>query len=124
MRLWLFLGAASGLLAVMVGAFAAHGLKARLSDEALAWIETGVRYQMYHALALLAVAWLATRAEATGTVVAAGLCFLAGTILFSGLLYAMALSGQRWLGAIVPLGGIGFILGWILMAVTALRLKA
>ena len=93
------------------GAFGAHALRARLAPALLTVFETGARYQMYHALALLAVAWAATRWP--GALVHwAGWLFVAGTVLFSGSLYALALSGARWLGAITPLGGVAFLAGW------------
>jgi uncharacterized membrane protein YgdD (TMEM256/DUF423 family) len=114
-RVFLGLGALSAALAVALGAFAAHGLKARLSPEALVTFETGARYQMYHALALLAVAWAATRWPGTA-VTAAGWLFVAGTLLFSGSLYLLATTGVRALGAITPLGGLAFILGWLALA--------
>jgi uncharacterized membrane protein YgdD (TMEM256/DUF423 family) len=121
-RLFLGIGAISAGLAVALGAFAAHGLRARLSAEALQTFETGARYHMYHALALLAVAWAVTRWPGTA-VTAAGWLFVAGTLIFSGSLYALSLSGVRWLGAITPLGGVCFILGWAALAWGALTAK-
>lgn len=109
-------GAASGLIAVAAGAFGAHALKARLAPEMLVVFETGVRYQMFHALALLAVAWAATRWPGRW-VTSSGACFIAGTILFSGSLYALAFSGMRGLGAITPIGGVLFLAGWLLLVV-------
>jgi uncharacterized membrane protein YgdD (TMEM256/DUF423 family) len=106
------LGAASGLIAVAAGAFGAHGLRSRLTPEYLAVFETAARYQMYHALALLAVAWAVGRWPSPLTVWA-GWLFVAGTVLFSGSLYALALTGVRWLGAITPLGGVAFLVGWL-----------
>ena len=114
-RLFLGLGAVSAGLAVALGAFAAHGLRARLSPEALQTFETGARYHMYHALALLAVAWAVTRWPG-GAVTAAGWLFVAGTLLFSGSLYLLAVTGMRMLGAITPFGGLAFILGWLALA--------
>jgi uncharacterized membrane protein YgdD (TMEM256/DUF423 family) len=114
-RVFLGLGAMSAGLAVALGAFAAHGLRARLSPEALQTFETGARYHMYHALALLAVAWAMTRWPGAAAT-AAGWCFIAGTLLFSGSLYLMAVTGVRALGAITPLGGFAFILGWLSLA--------
>ncbi len=111
-RLFFGLGSGSALLAVAAGAFGAHALRARLSADLLAVFETGARYQMYHALGLIAVAWAAARWPGPWPV-RAGWLFLAGTVLFSGSLYALALSGARWLGAITPLGGVAFLLGWI-----------
>jgi uncharacterized membrane protein YgdD (TMEM256/DUF423 family) len=114
------LGALSGLLAVGLGAFAAHALRARLAAEAVEVFETGARYQMYHALALLAVAWATTRWPGAA-VTAAGWSFVAGTLVFSGSLYILTLSGQRWLGAITPVGGAAFLIGWLCLAVAAWR---
>ena len=114
-RLFFSLGAASAFAAVAAGAFGAHALRARLSPELLAVFETGARYQMYHALGLMAVAWAATRWP--GALPQwAGWLFVGGTVLFSGSLYALALSGARWLGAITPLGGVAFLAGWICLA--------
>jgi uncharacterized membrane protein YgdD (TMEM256/DUF423 family) len=114
-RLFFVLGALSGFVGVALGAFAAHALKARLDAAMLATFETGVRYQMFHALALLAVGWAHTRWP--GAVLSAsGWLFLAGTLLFSGSLYALSLSGVRWLGAITPLGGVAFLAGWLCLA--------
>ena len=113
-RLFFLIGALSAGLGVGLGAFAAHGLRGRLGPDMLNVFETGVRYQMYHALALLAVAWASARWPGSATS-GAGWCFVVGTILFSGSLYALSLSGQRMLGAITPLGGLAFIAGWLLL---------
>jgi uncharacterized membrane protein YgdD (TMEM256/DUF423 family) len=114
-RVFFGLGSISAGLAVALGAFAAHGLRSRISPEALQTFETGARYHMYHALALLAVAWAATRWPG-GAVTAAGWLFVAGTLLFSGSLYLLAVTGVRVLGAITPFGGLAFILGWLALA--------
>jgi len=119
-RLFLIIGSLSGLIAVTAGAFGAHTLRDRISTDLLAIFETGVRYQMYHALALLAVAWAITRWTNSLTVVA-GWLFVAGTLIFSGSLYALSLTGARWLGAIAPLGGVAFIGGWLCLALAAWR---
>jgi uncharacterized membrane protein YgdD (TMEM256/DUF423 family) len=119
-RLFATLGAASAFVAVAAGAFGAHALRARLSPDLLAVFETGARYQMYHALGLLAVAWAATRWPGPWPV-RAGWLFLAGTVLFSGSLYALALTGVRWLGAVTPLGGAAFLAGWLCLAWGASR---
>jgi len=114
--------AVAGFLAVSLGAFAAHGLKARLSAEMLAIFETGVRYHVYHTLALLAVA-LAGPSLWSGRW--AGLAcgaWALGILVFSGSLYLLALTGQRWLGAVTPLGGVAFLAGWACLLVAALRL--
>lgn len=108
-------GALSACIAVAAGAFGAHALKTRLSAELLATFETGVRYQMYHALALLAVAWVLTRWP-TAPARVAGWLFLGGTVCFSGSLYLLSLTGARWLGAITPLGGLLFLGGWLALA--------
>jgi len=114
-RIFFAIGCVSAFLAVALGAFGAHGLKDRLAPEMLAVFETGVRYQIYHALALLAVAWACTRWP--GAVVnASGWLFVAGTVIFSGSLYVLALSGVRWLGAITPFGGVAFLAGWLCLA--------
>jgi uncharacterized membrane protein YgdD (TMEM256/DUF423 family) len=119
-RLFFSLGAASALLAVAAGAFGAHALRARLSAEMLAVFETGARYQMYHALGLLAAAWAVSRWPGPW-VVRAGWLFLAGTVLFSGSLYILALSGIRWLGAVTPFGGVAFLAGWACLILAARR---
>lgn len=114
-RVFFALGAVSGFLAVGLGAFAAHALKGRVGAEALATFELGVRYQMYHALALLATGWALGRWP--GAVLAAGgWLFLAGTLLFCGTLYALALGAPRRLGAVTPLGGIALLGGWLALA--------
>ena len=114
-RLFFTLGSLSAFLAVAFGAFGAHALRARLSQEMLNIFEVGARYHFYHALALLAVAWATTRWPG-GAVIAAGWLFLAGTVIFSGSLYLLSLTGQRWLGAITPIGGAAFLLGWVCLA--------
>ena len=114
-RLFFALGSVSGFLAVGLGAFGAHALKARLTPELLATFEVGVRYQLIHALALLGVGWAATRWPGTA-VNASGWLFVAGTVVFSGSLYALSLTGVRWLGAITPIGGAAFLAGWLCLA--------
>ena len=114
------LGALSAFIAVAAGAFGAHALRARLDPGMLLVFETGARYQMYHALALMAVGWAASRWPGRLTE-AAGWCFVAGTVLFSGSLYAMALTGRRALGLITPLGGVAFLAGWLCLALAAPR---
>lgn len=120
--LWIILGALNGFLAVAAGAFGAHGLKARLGADLLAVFETGARYHLFHALALLAVGVL-TQLKPHALFTAAGWAFLCGILLFSGSLYALALSGVRVLGAITPLGGLGFLAGWALLAIGAWKLS-
>ena len=119
-RTFFILGALLGLIGVAAGAFGAHSLRDRISAELLATFETGVRYQIYHALALLFAAWAATRWTSTLATVA-GWLFFAGVLIFSGSLYALSLSGVRWLGAITPLGGVAFIGGWICLGLAAWR---
>ncbi|MBM4440988.1 MAG: DUF423 domain-containing protein [Candidatus Rokubacteria bacterium] len=111
-RLFAVLGAVAAFTAVALGAFAAHGLKPRLPADLFDVFEVGARYHMYHALALFAVAWTAARAPG-GAVNAAGWLFVAGIVLFSGSLYALAVTGVRPLGAITPIGGACFLAGWI-----------
>ncbi len=111
-RWFLLLGALSGFTGVALGAFAAHGLRGHLTDEMLAIFEVGVRYQLYHAVALLVVA-LALDRWPRGEFAVAGWCFVLGTVVFSGSLYALSLSGVRWLGAVTPIGGLAFLLGWL-----------
>ncbi|PYO98745.1 MAG: DUF423 domain-containing protein [Gemmatimonadetes bacterium] len=110
-RTFAALGAVSAFVAVAAGAFGAHALRALLPPDQLAAFETGARYQMYHALALLLVAWAVTRWPVPA-VRLAGWLFVAGTIVFSGSLYALGLTGVRALGAVTPVGGLCFLAGW------------
>ncbi len=120
-RLFLAAGAVSGGLAVAAGAFGAHALRTRLPPDLLAVFQTGAQYQLAHALALLACGWMVGRAPGAASA-AAGWLFLAGTVLFSGSLYARALSGVRALGTITPLGGVAFLCGWAALAWSALAM--
>lgn len=120
MRQWLILGAASAFLSVAAGAFGAHALRARLTPDLLTIFETGARYHMYHSLGLLAIGLL-MQVRPSPLLNGAGWAMLAGIVLFSGSLYALALSGVRVLGAITPLGGLGFLAGWLLLALAAWR---
>lgn len=130
-RRWAMVGAISAGIAVAAGAFGAHALRARVDERALEVWETAARYQMYHALALFVVAWLSERAPLAGdapmgrlsgsSVRLAGWAFVGGTVLFSGSLYLMTLTGMTWLGAVTPLGGVGFLVGWGCIAVGGLR---
>ncbi len=125
-RRFLILGALSAGIAVAAGAFGAHALRARVEPRLLEVFETAARYQMYHALALIAVAWLLERvsgspAERPATI--AGWSFVAGTVLFAGSLYAMTFTGVRALGAITPLGGVAFLVGWASLALAASRVR-
>ncbi len=117
---WFALGAIVAAIGVALGAFGAHALKSRVTEDLLAVFEIGVRYQMYHAMALLAVGWAASRWPGIW-ITASGWLFTVGILVFSGSLYLMTFSGARWLGAITPIGGLCFILGWTALAVTALR---
>lgn len=110
------LGALNAAIAVGAGAFGAHGLRERLEPRALEIFETAARYQMYHALAIVLCGVLATRGATT-----AGWILQAGIIVFSGSLYALALTGVKGLGAITPLGGLAFLVGWLYLAWTAWR---
>ena len=119
-RVFFALGSASALVAVAAGAFGAHGLRSRIGPDLLAVFETAARYQMYHALALVAVAWAVSRWPGPWPE-RAGWLFVAGTLLFSGSLYALALTGTRWLGAVTPLGGAAFLAGWACLLLGVLR---
>lgn len=114
-RFFLVFGAIAAGIAVMAGAFGAHGLEARVSPERVETFRTGVTYQMYHALALLVVGWLAAQGVG-GAIPWAGYSFIAGIFIFSGSLYLLVLTDTPWLGAITPLGGVAFIAGWALLA--------
>ena|ERR1051326_832549 len=114
-RLFFVIGSISGFLAVAIGAFAAHALKEKLPPDLFNIFEVGVRYHFYHALALFAVAWGITQFP-NSNLTPAGWLFVAGTVIFSGSLYAMSLTGFRWLGAITPVGGVCFLAGWFWMA--------
>jgi uncharacterized membrane protein YgdD (TMEM256/DUF423 family) len=119
-RLFFTIGCAFGFLGVALGAFAAHALRSRIGSDLLSTFEVGVRYQLVHALALLAVAWAQTRWP--GPVLwAAGWLFVIGIVLFSGSLYALSLTGARALGAITPLGGVALLAGWLCLAVAVWR---
>jgi uncharacterized membrane protein YgdD (TMEM256/DUF423 family) len=120
-RTFFLAGALAGLVGVAFGAFGAHGLRGRLSPEMLAVFETGVRYQMYHALALILTGAMMDRGVVTGrAIAAAGWLFLAGIVLFSGSLYLLAVTGITVLGAITPIGGVAFLLGWACLAIATL----
>ncbi len=124
-RFALVAGAILGGLSVAGGAFGAHGLRAVLeaSGQAATW-ETAARYCMYHALALVATGLLATSAPRAGGLGAATICFVIGTLIFSGCLVALALTGIKVLGAVVPIGGVLLIAGWAILAVAAVRSSA
>lgn len=127
-RVFLAIAAVLGGTAVAAGAFGSHALKTRLSDRALEIFDLGTRYQMYHALALLLVALLllqttAAQPFAQPLLTAAGVAFIAGVAIFSGSLYALSLTGVKWLGAVTPLGGVALMVGWGCLAIAALRFK-
>lgn len=119
-KIWFMWAAFSGALGVALGAFGAHGLKARVAADLLQVWETGARYHMYHALALIGIA-VAAKTFPSNLTTASGVCFLLGTVFFSGSLYIMTLTGLRWLGAVTPIGGLFFITGWVLLGVGAYR---
>ena len=137
---WSTIGAALGGLAVILGAFAAHGIDGYFAEKYPGQVKTvtgvevpaaqkylndfktGAQYQMYHAIALIFAAWLATQGESSTATTVAGWAFVVGVALFSGSLYTMTLTGMRWLGAITPLGGVAFIVGWIALAVAGYNL--
>ncbi len=119
-RIFFIAGSISAFIGVAAGAFGAHGLKDRLTLEMLSIFEVGVRYQMYHALALVAVAWAFTKWPGN-LVLASGWLFIAGTIIFSGSLYILAISGVKTWGAITPIGGVAFLAGWLCLALSVLR---
>lgn len=119
-RLFLLLAAFSGFTSVALGAFAAHGLRHQLSPESLAVFQTGVQYQQLHTLVLLAVALLLQR-QAGRLLTLSGGFFVAGMLLFSGSLYALTLTGFGKLGIITPLGGVAFMLGWLLLGISVWR---
>ena len=120
-KLFLALGGAAALLAVALGAFGAHGLKSRLPADMLAVYQTGVQYHFYHALGLVLIGLAVLHLPDSAALRAAGWLMAAGILLFSGSLYALALSGERWLGAVTPIGGLAFLLGWAALVWAALR---
>ncbi|NJR66279.1 MAG: DUF423 domain-containing protein [Leptolyngbyaceae cyanobacterium CRU_2_3] len=123
-RVLLFIAAILGGTSVAAGAFASHALKEKLPERSLEIFETAARYQMYHALALLLVVLLLSRAEAAASLLTAtGIAFIVGVILFSGSLYALSLSGIKILGAVTPLGGLAFLVGWGCLAIAAWGFK-
>ena len=117
---WIAVGALNAAIAIAAGAFAAHGLREKLDARALEVFETGARYHMYHAFALVLVGVIAATSAARGSQTA-GWLFQIGIVLFSGSLYALALTGTKGLGAITPIGGLAFLAGWLWLAWTAWR---
>lgn len=120
MKFLLVGGVSAALLAVVLGAFAAHGLKSQLSDTLLSAFQTGVQYQMYHGLAIILVV-LYHQHHGGGLLSASALLFLIGIFLFSGSLYALALTGIKWFGPVTPIGGLCFIAGWLAFLVSVLK---
>ena len=115
-KYFLLIAAVSGLLAVALGAFGAHALKGKLASDLMAVYQTAVQYHFYHTLALFGVALLLLQCPRHTALRAGGGCFALGLVLFCGSLYALAFSGIRWLGAITPVGGLAFMLGWLALA--------
>jgi uncharacterized membrane protein YgdD (TMEM256/DUF423 family) len=113
-RFFFLSGAVAAFIAVALGAFGAHSLKTKLSPDMLYIFEVGVRYQMYHALGLIAVAWAMTRWP-EANLNAAGWAFIVGIVVFSGSLYLLSATDIRWLGAITPIGGLAFLIGWAIL---------
>ena len=121
-KYFLILGAVNAFLAVGLGAFGAHGLKARLSVDMLAVYQTAVQYHFYHALGLLLVGMLVSQWPEAGLIKTAGWVMFAGIVIFSGSLYLLSITGIRWLGAITPIGGLAFLVAWLLLVVAFIRL--
>lgn len=120
----LFCGALGALLSVAIGAFGAHGLKAVLSVKELGWISTATQYQMYHSLALVALSALMLSMGESRLLLLSCYSFILGILLFSGSLYLLAAIGSKWLVFFTPLGGVAFIIGWLLLMIGAFRLQA
>lgn len=120
-KLFLSLGSISAMLAVILGAFGAHGLKNRISTEMLEIFQTGVQYHMYHSLGLIALGILAYHMPESSWLRWSGWMMVAGIVVFSGSLYVLSLTGARWLGAVTPLGGVAFIVSWVLLAIAVLK---
>lgn len=121
-KMWLALAAVSGFVGVAAGAFGAHGLQDTVEARQLAAFETGARYQMFHALALLAVSWLADHGRSPRLIAFTGWTFVLGTVLFSGTLYLFGLTGSRALVWLTPIGGLLFLVGWAGLFIAALRM--
>jgi uncharacterized membrane protein YgdD (TMEM256/DUF423 family) len=120
LKLFIILGSLNAFLCVVLGAFGAHGLKKKLSPEMLDIFQTGVQYHMYHAIGLILVGMLAQWLSPS-TLGWAGWTFMIGIVFFSGSLYVLSISGIKWLGAITPLGGLAFLLGWLFIIIAAIR---
>lgn len=124
MKIFIQLAAIFGALAVMIGAFGAHGLKERIAPELMTVYQTGVQYHFYHVAALLAVGMLALQSPPSSWLNISGWAFVTGILIFSGSLYVLAISGIRWLGAVTPIGGVAFIVGWIALLIHFLKSPA
>lgn len=123
-NIFLVIASILGALSVIASSFATHALKEKLSQHFLEIFQTGSRLQMYHSLALLMVAFLLTiEEEPQSLIVVAGSAFITGIVIFSGSLYALSLTGIKWLGAITPIGGVAFIIGWSCLAIAGWNLK-
>ncbi|MCM3714200.1 DUF423 domain-containing protein [Halalkalibacter oceani] len=120
-KIFLLLGSLLMALAVVIGAFGAHGLEGRLSERMMKNYQTGVQYHMIHGIGLLLVGLVAIKLASSSLLTGAGWSFVVGIVLFSGSLYAMALTGVTKLGAITPIGGLAFIIGWILLGIAVVR---
>ncbi|WP_026101117.1 DUF423 domain-containing protein [Synechococcus sp. PCC 7336] len=123
-RLFVLIGAILAGLSVAGGAFGAHALAAQLEENALATFETAARYQMYHALALVAVGLSIYTTGGNGPLMAAGIAFSIGVVFFCGSLYVLSLSGVKILGAVAPMGGLAFMVGWVCLAIASWKLLA
>lgn len=121
MKLFLIVGAINAFLAVALGAFGAHGLEGKISEKYLKTWNTAVQYQMFHAIGLFVVAFLADKFSHVSLITTAGWSLFVGIILFSGSLYVLSISGIKVLGAITPLGGVAFLIGWTLLIVAAAK---
>ncbi|MDH2358405.1 DUF423 domain-containing protein [Priestia megaterium] len=121
MKLFLIFGAINAMLAVALGAFGAHGLEGKISEKYLEVWKTGVQYQMFHAMGLFVIAFLLSKFPQSSLLTASGWIMFAGIVLFSGSLYVLSTSGIKVLGAITPLGGVAFIVAWILIVVAAVK---
>lgn len=121
-KLFLLLGSANAMLAVILGAFGAHALKSRLTAEMLAVFQTGVQYHFYHSLGLIAVGLVINQFTTIGLFKWSGWIMFAGILLFSGSLYILAVSNLRWMGAITPIGGISFIIAWLLLFIGIMKI--
>jgi uncharacterized membrane protein YgdD (TMEM256/DUF423 family) len=120
-KLFLLMGSLNALIAILLGAFGAHGLKARLSTDMMAHYQTGIQYHFYHAIGLIIIGLIAINVPESGMIKWSGWIMFAGILLFSGSLYILSISGMRWLGAITPIGGTAFIIAWALIVIDVLR---